>query len=121
MSETDRQAMTRGIDVEQLHTFITHASAHPEPIELERGEDIRTSVSTTFDSSVFVSVSFDLKDRDAGASKLRDFLANAEVGAKNLDDDNRERLQEMIPLSATVTLLSRAWDIESGVRGNELN
>ena len=202
MSETDRQAVNRGIDLEQLQSFVTHASEHPEAIEFELGarsidegrpahattevgsytfggkeigrddrefrmemglwgaledavgfedpadrmepleaalaaltgcinatvglhavasgieiEDIQTSVTTTFDPSA----SFGLKDLDEGASMFRNFRADVEIVAKNLDDDDRERLQGMVPLSATVNLLSRAWDIESDVRITELN
>ncbi len=202
MSETDRQAMNRGIDLEQLQTFMAHASAHPEAIEFELGarsidegrpahattevgsytfggkeigredrdfrmemglwreleeavgfadpadrmepleaalaaltgclnatvglhavasgieiEDIQTTVSTTFDPSV----SFGLEDLDEGASMFQDFRADVEVVAKNLDDDGRERLQGMVPLSATLNLLSRAWNIESAVSVKELD
>ena len=202
MSETDRQAMNRGIDLAQLQTFISHASEHPEAIEFELGarsidegrpahsttevgsytfggkeidrdgreftmqmglwgeleeavgfedpadrmepleaalaaltgclnatiglhavasgieiEDIQTTVSTTFDPSV----SFGLKDFDEVDSMFRDFRADVEIIAKDLDDDDRERLEGMLPLSATLNLLSRPWDIESDIRVTEIN
>ena len=100
MSETDRQAMNRGIDVEQLQTFMAHASAHPEAIEFELGarriDEGRPAHGTT----------------EVGSYRF---------GGTEIGRDDRERLQELVPLSATLNLLSRPWDIESAVSVKELD
>ncbi len=100
MSEKDRQAMNRGIDLEQLQTFIAHASEHPAAIEFELGVrsiDGNRLAHTTTETGSYT------------------------FGGQEVARDDRERLQTMAPLSATLYLLSRAWEIESNVRGSEFN
>lgn len=74
-------------------------------------DDIRTTVRTDFDPSVSLQV----KEIDEVGSMYEDFQVEVEVVGEGLHEEDRKFMAEVLPLSGTYNLLSRAWDIEPNV------